>query len=206
MPSRTGTWLNPMAATMRMPPPHDGRIDGGDVEHEEDVDDQHQAVGPEHAAHAAAAPAAQHRAAEDDGGEHLQEQRLAQQGVAGRSLRGDDDPGEAVERARHDVGEELRPRHAEAGILCCLRIAAHCIERGPEPAVLDQEPRDDDAGEEHDRSGQPVLDQAADEEVGEPGRKVSAGRRQPPERARPLIVNIVASVTTMDCRRCTATK
>ncbi len=59
----------------------DRAVVGGDVEHQQDVDDDHQDVGADHRAEAAAAPAAERRAADHDGREHFEQQRRADQRI-----------------------------------------------------------------------------------------------------------------------------
>ena len=60
----------------------DGRVIGRYIEDEEDVDDDHQHIGADDRAGRAAAPATKRGAADDDGGEHLQQHRIADQRIA----------------------------------------------------------------------------------------------------------------------------
>ena len=92
----------------------DGRVIGRHVEHQQDVDHHHQDIGAEHRAERPAAPAAQARAADDDGGEHLQQHRIADQRIGRAGLRADEHAGETVAAAADHIDQELRQPRAHA--------------------------------------------------------------------------------------------
>ena len=124
-----------------MTPFGDGRVIGRDVEHEQDVDDDHQDVGADDRAGRPAAAAAERGAADHDGGEHLQQHGIADQRIARARLGADEDAGEAVEAAGQDIDEESHPRDPDAWRASRLDIAADRVERRPEPGALEPQPQ-----------------------------------------------------------------
>ena len=96
----------------------DRLIVGRNVEDEQDIDHDHQDVGAEDRADRAAASAAKQGAADHDRREHLQEDRVADQGVARALLGGDEHARGAVAAAGdhkdHEAGQPTRTPWARA--------------------------------------------------------------------------------------------
>ena len=80
----------------------DRRVVGRHIEDQEDVDDHHQDVGAKYRAERAAPPSAELRPADDDGREHLQQHRVADQRIGRPGLRADEDAGQTVAAAADD--------------------------------------------------------------------------------------------------------
>ncbi len=155
-------------------PLDDRAVVGGDVQHEEDVDDDHQDVGAEDRARRPAAAAAEPGSAHHHRGEDLEQHGIADERVAAAGQGADEDAAQAVEPAGQRVDEEKRARQAQTGRGGRVRVAAGGIDRHAEAAVLQQQPAQQQQHDQDDRHRQEVGDRVAREDAAERGRDGAA--------------------------------
>ncbi len=152
----------------------DRRIIGGDVQHQEDVDDQHQDIGADDGADRPTATAAQARAADDDRREELKQHGIADQRIARAGLRRDKHAGEAIARVGEHIDGKLDARYANAGRARRFRIAADGVDRDSEPRRLKITPQEDEDRENDERHRQDAGNRVPDDRATERRRNRAA--------------------------------
>ena len=134
----------------------DARIIGRHVQHQENIDDNHQDVGADDRADRAAATAAEARPTDNDRGEDRQEERIADERIARARLRADKDAGKTIEAAREHIDAKTHQHDTDACRSGCVGVASNGVDRSSEPRVLQPQPKRDQRQEKHDRHGQPA--------------------------------------------------
>ncbi len=127
----------------------DGRKERGYVEHQQDIDRDHQGHCGEHRAHATTSPATQPRAAQHDGREHGEQQRPAHQRIGGARLCRHIQARCRVEHAGERIGRDPIASHGHAVRIGAIGVAAERIQAYAEARTFDEGPheqRDDEHG------------------------------------------------------------
>ena len=89
------------------------------------------------------------RSAENDGGEALQKQRIADERIGRAGLRADEDAGHAIEDSAENEGAEPCPLDRDADRVRGLGVASDREHRGAELRPPHKQP-DDESAEDHD--------------------------------------------------------
>ena len=152
----------------------DGRIIGGHIEDQEDVDDHHEDVRAKHCAQRAAAPAAKLRAADHNRREHLQQQRVADQRISGTGLSAEEDPSQAIEASRDHVDHELDKLRPHADSSRRVNVAADGIDCDAEIGALEPCPERERENDEQGWLWQQVRDGVANQKITEGGRHLAS--------------------------------
>ena len=142
---------------------------GRHIQRQQDVDHDHQCIGTDHRTYSAAASPGQRGAAQNDGGECLQQQGIANQRIGGAGLGADEDSGSPVKKAAERESPEFGPGHREASRPGSFGIAADRVKRRAERPVLDHQPYGQTSQNQQHRRGQHGSNRRSRQQRRQPG-------------------------------------